>query len=478
MTIEIRESDWNGDEATALRLAMDTELRPRYEDLFTGAGPTPVDTEQIVFTLVAFDGGTPVATTSLKNTDGFFEVKRVFVAESHRRQNLGARLLAAVEERALALGITDLVLQTGLRQPEAIALYEREGWVAIAPFGPYAGDTEISRCFAKALAPLFVAVELPGLGEPTTLVRDAVDALRGFAAAGVDLAIVADDLRPAPAGLARVDAPTLAAFAAPGVPAIGLAPTIATTHTEPFHLAKVVQTLDHASLGRAGWQVAVATSPEEAAQFGRKSAVDEAEAWAEAEEAIEVAERLWDSWEDDAEIRDRATGRFIDRDRVHHIDFEGRFFSVKGPSIVPRSPQGRPPIIVSATRGPSLDVASRRADIVRVAPDLVAEARAAIDEAGRAGFVTVLVDLPGASEGLRGTLATLRHDTGADGAVLVFDRIPDAAAFGDRLAPFVRRDRATLRDRPTPRDRPTLRDRLGLERPASRYVRTLEGAQL
>ena len=468
MSIEIREARWDGEEATTLRLAMDTELRPRYADLFsdTTSAPTPVDTAQIVFTLIAFDGDVPVATTSLKNTDGFFEVKRVFVAETHRRQKLGARLLAAVEERALALGITDLVLQTGLRQPEAIALYEREGWVLIPPFGPYAGDTEISRCFAKALVPLFVAVELPARGEPATLVRDAVAAIGEFAGAGVDVAIIGDDLRTAPAGQARVDAPTLAAFAAPTVPGIGLAATIATTHTEPFHLAKVVQTLDHASLGRAAWQVAISTSAEEAAQFGRKPAVDDAEAWAEAEEAIEVAERLWDSWEDDAEIRDRSTGRFIDRERVHHIDFEGRFFSVKGPSIVPRSPQGRPPIVVSVSSAASLDVAARRADIVRVSPSSVAEARAAIDDAGRTGAVTVLVDVP-ASSAISDTLATLRRDTGADGAVLVFDEIPDATAFVTALAPFVRRDSPT-----------TLRDRLGLERPASRYVRTLEGATL
>ena len=469
MSIDIREADWNGDEASALRLAMDTELRPRYADLFTQKtpAPAPVDTSTIIFTLVAFDGDLPVATTSLKNTDGYFEVKRVFVAESHRRQNLAARLLAAVEERALALGITDLVLQTGLRQPEAIGLYEREGWVLIPPFGPYAGDAIISRCFAKAITPLFVAVELPARGTAATLVRDAVAALRVFADAGVDLAIIGDDLRAAPEGQARVDAPTLAAFAAPSVPGIALAPTISTTHTEPFHLSKVVQTLDHASLGRAAWQVAVSTSDAEAAHFGRKPAVDEAEAWAEAEEAIEVAERLWDSWEDDAEIRDRATGRFIDRDRVHHINFEGRFFSVKGPSIVPRSPQGRPPIVVSASSPIALDVAVRRADIVRVTPEGVAEARAAIDQAGRSGLVTVLVDVAVASaSALSDTLATLRHDTGADGVVLVFEEIPDVAAFGETLIPFVRHDGPT-----------TLRDRLGLERPASLYVRTLEGAR-
>lgn len=67
---------------------------------------------------------------------------------------------------------------------------------------------------------------------------------------------------------------------------------------------------------------------------------DAASLWREAGEVIEVAARLWDSWEDDAEIRDAATGRFVDRDRLHHIDFTGEFFSVTGPSITPRPPQG------------------------------------------------------------------------------------------------------------------------------------------
>ncbi|GAB2460732.1 alkanesulfonate monooxygenase SsuD/methylene tetrahydromethanopterin reductase-like flavin-dependent oxidoreductase (luciferase family)/GNAT superfamily N-acetyltransferase [Conyzicola lurida] len=469
MTIEIRESHWDSPEAVGLRREMDAEIHPRYADLFEGTdAPPAVDTAAIVFTLVAFDGDQPVATASLKNTDGFSEVKRVFVAGSHRRQNLAARILAAVEQRALALGVSDLVLQTGLRQPEAIALYEREGWMLIPPFGPYAHDTVVSRCFAKPLAPLVVAVELPAVGAAATLVPQTLAALSGFADAGVDLAIIADDLRAPADGLARVDAATLAAFAAPVVPRIGLAPAIPTTHSEPFHLSKAVQTLDHASLGRAAWQVTVSTSAEEAAFFGRKAAVDEDEAWAEAEEAIEVAERLWDSWEDDAEIRDVASGRFIDRDRVHHIDFEGRFFSVRGPSIVPRSPQGRPPIVISATSAASLDVAARRADVIRVEPSRVAAARAAVAEAGRAGAVTVLVDVAvasGQSTAVRDTLATLRHHTGADGAVLVFADTP-TDDLAPAIAPFTREATGTLRDR------------LGLARPASRYIRTLEGAAL
>ena len=68
----------------------------------------------------------------------------------------------------------------------------------------------------------------------------------------------------------------------------------------------------------------------------------------EAADFVEVVRRLWDSWEDDAEIHDVATGRFIDRDKLHYIDFEGRWFSVKGPSVTPRPPQGQPPVSVLA----------------------------------------------------------------------------------------------------------------------------------
>ena len=75
--------------------------------------------------------------------------------------------------------------------------------------------------------------------------------------------------------------------------------------------------------------------------FGRRD-VAGVDLFDEASDAVEVARRLWDSWEDDAEIRDVATGRFVDRDKLHYIDFDGKYFSVKGPSITPRPPQGQP----------------------------------------------------------------------------------------------------------------------------------------
>ena len=82
-----------------------------------------------------------------------------------------------------------------------------------------------------------------------------------------------------------------------------------------------------------------------------------------------MVRRLWDSWEDDAEIRDAATGRFIDRDKLHYIDFIGKHFSVKGPSIVPRPPQGQPLVTALAHSAVPYRFAARSADVVYVTPD-------------------------------------------------------------------------------------------------------------
>ncbi len=156
----------------------------------------------------------------------------------------------------------------------------------------------------------------------------------------------------------RLDAVLIASRVAPLTRRIGLVPTVVATHTEPFHVSKAIATLDYVSNGRAGYRVQITARPDEAAHFGRRTvpriaAYDTPDALAtvtdlfdEAADHVEVVRRLWDSWEDDAEIRDAATGRFIDRDKLHYIDFEGTHFSVRGPSITPRPPQGQP--IVSA----------------------------------------------------------------------------------------------------------------------------------
>ncbi len=204
----------------------------------------------------------------------------------------------------------------------------------------------------------------------------------------------------------RLDAVLIAARAAPVTHHIGLVPTVIATHTEPFHVSKAIATLDYVSTGRAGARVRVSLSQHEAAHFGRCSfpplspsdrGRPEAEqliadAFDEAADYVEVLRRLWDSWEDDAEIRDAATGRFVDTAKLHYIDFEGRWFSVKGPSITPRPPQGQPVVTALGHAAVPYRLIARAADVGFVTPrdsghaaEIVAEIRAAQDVAGRAG---------------------------------------------------------------------------------------------
>ena len=261
----------------------------------------------------------------------------------------------------------------------------------------------------------YVAVELGTSGEPSAAHH--VAAAQAVADSGADLVFWADSfVPPEPAAPPTLDAVAIAARAAPVVSGIGLVPTVTVTHTEPFHVSKAIATLDLVSQGRAGWQVAVSRTEEEALLFGRKPAAPPALLWREAAEAVEVVVRLWDSWEDDAVIRDLPTGRYVDRERLHYIDFVGEFFSVKGPSITPRSPQAHP-LVVVRDEPDALPVVARWADVVRVAaPDLAAahtareQVRAVVAGAGRdPDAVAVLLDVsadgPDPVEAVRGGAA-------------------------------------------------------------------------
>jgi alkanesulfonate monooxygenase SsuD/methylene tetrahydromethanopterin reductase-like flavin-dependent oxidoreductase (luciferase family) len=192
----------------------------------------------------------------------------------------------------------------------------------------------------------------------------------------------------------RLDAVLVAARVAPVTERIGIVPTVVSTHTEPFHLSKAIATLDYAATGRAGLRIQLSAKPYEFALFGRRTAqplriadintpdgqARIAEHFDEAADYVEVVRRLWDSWEDDAEIRDAATGRFVDRAKLHHIDFEGEWFDVRGPSITPRPPQGQP--IVTALGHASIPyrLIARAADVGFVTPHDRGQARAIVEE--------------------------------------------------------------------------------------------------
>jgi alkanesulfonate monooxygenase SsuD/methylene tetrahydromethanopterin reductase-like flavin-dependent oxidoreductase (luciferase family) len=258
---------------------------------------------------------------------------------------------------------------------------------------------------SAAAAPLHLAVALEGAGwhpaawrEPDArpaelfeaqywldLVREAQAGLLDFVTIEDGLSLQSVDRTRADERIDRVrgrlDAVLIAARVAPRTRHIGLVPTAIVTHTEPFHLSKAIATLDYVSTGRAGVRVQVSRRPHEAAHFGRRTFPDPndqqviADSFDEAADYVEVLRRLWDSWEDDAEIRDVQTGRFIDRNKLHYIDFEGRWFNVKGPSITPRPPQGQP--IVTALGHYTLPyrLIARSADVGYVTPRDATHAR-------------------------------------------------------------------------------------------------------
>lgn len=306
----------------------------------------------------------------------------------------------------------------------------------------------------------------------------------------------------------RLDAVLLAARVAPRTRGIGIVPTATVTHTEPFHLSKAIATLDYVTSGRAGWLVRVSSSEHEAAAFGRRDLREStAELCDEAADYVDVVRRLWDSWEDDAEIRDAATGRFVEREKLHYIDFEGRWFRVKGPSITPRPPQGQPLVTALAHGGVAYRLAARAADVLFVTPNDVEGVRGIVREvrqeqaaAGREGErlhvfgdLVVFLDteparavdrrarldqLAGAEvsfdaatfTGTPETLADLLleyHQAGLTGFRLRPGTIPhDLQAITRGLVPELRRRGEFRHDY----DARTLRGLLGLSRPANRYA--------
>jgi alkanesulfonate monooxygenase SsuD/methylene tetrahydromethanopterin reductase-like flavin-dependent oxidoreductase (luciferase family) len=184
---------------------------------------------------------------------------------------------------------------------------------------------------------------------------------------------------------ARLDAVVLATRVAPATRHLGLIPAVTTSITEPFLVSSQVATLDHVTAGRSGLEVVVSLDERDGGYVGPRAVPSSNERYVEAAEYVEATRRLWDSWEDDAEIRDAESHRFVDRDRLHHIDFAGRHITVKGPSITPRPPQGQPVVATVAT-GPDSDAfAVASADVVFVAAATETELRQRIGGLTTAG---------------------------------------------------------------------------------------------
>jgi alkanesulfonate monooxygenase SsuD/methylene tetrahydromethanopterin reductase-like flavin-dependent oxidoreductase (luciferase family) len=279
----------------------------------------------------------------------------------------------------------------------------------------------------------------------------------------------------------RPDAVLVASRVAPVTKHIGLIPVATVTHTEPFHVSKAIATLDFVSHGRAGWQVRVSSTAHEAELFGRRD-VSGVDLFDEASDAVEVARRLWDSWEDDAIVRDVATGRFVDRDKLHYIDFVGKYFSVKGPSITPRSPQGQPVVAALAHAAPIYEFASRSADLVFITPQDDQSLRMILAEVtGLKVYADLYVTFGGVVDPRSDALVfdgsptelvdLLLHcqDFGIDGVRLrPAVNATDLPVIVDEVVPLLQQ---AGRFRTTYTDGETLRERLGLPIAENRYAR-------
>lgn len=157
---------------------------------------------------------------------------------------------------------------------------------------------------------------------------------------------------------------------------IGFIATASTTYEEPYQLARKFASLDHLSGGRAGWNVVTTASNAAAQNFGRDTQLDHAVRYERAHEFVDVVKKLWDSWEDDAFIRDKDSGVFYDHDKLHEPHHKGKFFSVKGALNVARSPQGQPVIIQAGQSESGREFAASTAEVIFTAQQNLADAQA------------------------------------------------------------------------------------------------------
>lgn len=173
---------------------------------------------------------------------------------------------------------------------------------------------------------------------------------------------------------ARTEPFTAASFLATRTSRIGLLVTANTSYYEPFNLARLSASLDHVTHGRASWNLSTGASQPADRNYSRTPQTAE-QHYARATEAIEVIRKLWDSWEDDAFVRDKETGVFVDGAKIHPVDHEGSHFKIRGPLNVARPPQGQVVLAHEAGSGQGENFAAGQADIVFIRPSNAGEAR-------------------------------------------------------------------------------------------------------
>ncbi|MBB3181464.1 LLM class flavin-dependent oxidoreductase [Variovorax sp. Sphag1AA] len=156
---------------------------------------------------------------------------------------------------------------------------------------------------------------------------------------------------------------------------IGLVATASTTFDEPFHIARRFASLDHLSNGRAGWNIVTTSNPDAALNFGLEDHMEHDERYARAREFHDVVTGLWDSWADDAFVRDAEAGIYFDPSRLHTLDHKGKYLSVRGPLHIARPVQGWPVIVQAGASEAGRQLAAETAEVIFAAQGTIEEGR-------------------------------------------------------------------------------------------------------
>lgn len=156
---------------------------------------------------------------------------------------------------------------------------------------------------------------------------------------------------------------------------LGFIATASTTYEDPYLLARKFASLDHISKGRAAWNVVTTASPDTASNFGLTQHPDPKTRYERADEFIEVTQKLWDSWEDDAFIYNKESGQFFHADKIHEPKHKGKYFSVQGSLNVSRPPQGYPVIVQAGQSEDGRELAGKYAEVIFTAQQNLADAQ-------------------------------------------------------------------------------------------------------
>jgi FMN-dependent oxidoreductase (nitrilotriacetate monooxygenase family) len=164
----------------------------------------------------------------------------------------------------------------------------------------------------------------------------------------------------------KLDAVTVLTVMGTATERLGLGATYSTSYYEPFHVARLFATLDLMTGGRAAWNVVTSLNDGEAQNMGRDEVIGHDLRYDRADEFMEIVLGHWDTWEDDAVVQDKASGLFAKAEKVHRLDYEGRYFRSRGPFTVPRSAQGHPVIIQAGSSGRGKGFGARWGEIIFV----------------------------------------------------------------------------------------------------------------